>query len=124
MDTKSILANLDVEVELSPFENSLGKSFDKVVGDVKAVLGRIQDKEIETKNSGWKATAGFKLKSRDGYTIQLQSNNPAVQLLCFAMRLNELAANGEFTVQADIPKNCVAWIEQHKLSAKAETVPA
>lgn len=124
MANKSILNNLSVETTLLPFQDALGNSFDKVVNDVKSVLGRIKDNEIETKNSGWKATAGFKLKSRDGYTIQLASNNPAVILLCFAMRLNELCDSGEFQIEATIPKNCESWIAQHKIAAKSETIPA
>ena len=98
---------------LSPFADELGDQFDKIVRDVKSLLGRVE-KDIETKPGQWKATAGFKLRAKDGHTVQLPLNNPASILLCFGMRLVELADNGGFDVNATIPKECMAWIEQHK----------
>ena len=116
----SKLMNLDVVESLEPFRNALGKSFDKVVSDIKSILGR-EEKNMKVEQSDWKATARFQLKSKEGYTLQLPLNNPVSTLLCFGMRLNELAANGGFDVEADIPKNCLAWVEAH--SKAVETAP-
>lgn len=118
------LTTLNVANAVAPFAKVLGKDFDKVVRDISSMLGRITDKEIDVKHSDWKASAGFKLKAKDGYTVQLAPNNPASILLCFGMRLNELADNGSMEVEATIPKACESWVEQHRASKLGETAPA
>lgn len=117
------LQTLNVSEAIAPFAKILGNDFDKIVRDIKSMLGDIKDKDVEVKLGEWKATAGFKLKAKDGHTVQLAPNNPATILLCFGMRLNELANNGSFDVEADIPKACIAWVEQHRKS-KAILEPA
>lgn len=116
----SKLSNLIVSEALAPFENILGEVFPKIENDVKSMLGRIKDNEIESNLKKWKATAGFKLKSSEGYTVQLAPNNPAVILLCFGMRLNEISEAGDFDVQATIPKACKAWVEEHSKTVHTE----
>lgn len=112
----SKLNNLNVSSALMPFKKSLGESFTKVEGDIKSMLGRL-DKDIIAKAGEWKAGASFKLTSKEGYTLQLPLNNPAAQLLCFGMRANELADKGGMDVECTIPKNCEAWVEQHRKNA-------
>lgn len=118
----SKLNNLNPREVLSVFSVALGDSFDKIVNDVASMLGRITDKEIIAKHGEWKAGAKFKLTSKEGYSVQLPPNNPATILLCFGMRLGELAHNGQFDVQADIPKMCVDWVAQHRKTTAEPTL--
>ena len=110
----SQLNNLNPEVALQPFRAELGEHYGKIVADVKSMLGRVEQKELITTQTGWKISAKCKLTSKDGYAIQLPLNNAAAILLRFGMQLNELADAGKFEVHANIPKECQAWIEQHK----------
>lgn len=110
--------NLNPEIALAPFKAELGENYPKIVADVKSMLGRVE-KDIVTKDSEWKASTTFKLSNKEGRTVQLPLNNPASILLCFGMRLNELSKNGVFDIQATIPKNCTAWVEQHKRNQHA-----
>ena len=121
MSNLSKLNTLDVFVALAPFEKACGDNFKKICYDVKSLLGNVKENEIIAKQSGWKAGAKFSITSKEGYKVQLPANNPATILLCFGMRLNELAEAGTFEVQADIPKACQAWVAQH---AKKQEVPA
>lgn len=118
----SKLNNLNARTALAPFEVELGDSFDKIVNDVSSMLGRISDKEIIAKHGDWKAGAKFKLVSKEGYSVQLPPNNPATILLCFGMRICELATNGEFEVAATIPKVCRDWVAQHRKNGEPVAV--
>lgn len=120
MSNSTKLNTLDAELALAPFKDVLGNHFPKIVADVKSMLGRITDKEVIAKPGSWKAGAKFKLTSKEGYTVQLPPNNPATILLCFGMRLNELAEVGVMDISATIPKNCEAWVDQHR-NTKATT---
>lgn len=116
------LDNLIVEKALAPFAKDIGeKHMPKIVNDVKAMLGRVE-KDIKMTDGDWKASATFKLSRKNGEVVQLASNHPATVLLCFGMRLNDIAKNGEFEVTATVPKQCTAWIEQHKKTR--DEVPA
>lgn len=105
--------NLIVETALAPFKTSIGdKSFPKICNDIRSLLGRVE-KDIVLKDGDWKAGASFKLTRKNGETVQLPANNPATTLLCFGMRLNELGKAGGFEPTATIPKDCIAWVENH-----------
>lgn len=116
----SKLNNLNVALELSIFQDSLGESFDKVVNDVKSMLGRIKAEEITAKQGEWKAGAKGRITSKEGYTVQLPLNNPASSLLLFGMKLRAIGESGEMSVSAEIPKVCRDWVHQHSLVVKAE----
>jgi hypothetical protein len=111
------LNNLNVELAIASFSDALGNDFDKIVNDIKSMLGRLPEKDLIAKQGEWKAGAKFKLTSKEGYAIQLPPNSPATVLLCFGMRLNELQEAGGFEAQADIPKNCQDWVNQHRKAA-------
>lgn len=114
MSNAAKLQTLNPEIELEPFRKAIGNCYDKIVADTKSMLGRVKEQEVTVKASAWKASAGFKLVSREGYTVQLASNNPCAILLCFAMRFNELARSaGCEIVATSIPKACEAWIEEN-----------
>lgn len=115
----NMLSNLNPEVALAPFRKAIGNAFPKIVADCKSMLGRVE-KDIVTKAGDWKASATFKLSSKEGRTVQLPLNNPAAQLLCFGMRFNELCKSAGNDVEATIPKNCQAWIEEHARNMKQE----
>lgn len=121
----SKLNNLNVETALKPFKTELGNDFPKIINDVKSMLGNLPEKDLISKQGGWKASAKFSLSSKEGYKVQLPPNNPTTILLCFGMRLNELGEAGEFAPQADIPTACRDWISQHrKVSKPTEQVKA
>lgn len=121
----TILGNLDVKVALSPFEKSLGNAFDKIVLDVKSVLGRLTDKDVTYNNKSWTATNTFALKNSEGRTIQLAKNNPACLLLCIGMQLNAMATKcGGYDIDATIPRECDAWIKHHNTIDKPSMQPA
>lgn len=110
--------NLSPEVAFAPFASHLGKLLPKLTADTKAMLGRLE-KDLETKPGEWKATASFKLSSKEGHTLQLPPNNPLTILLCFGMRINELAKVGGMAIQSSIPKACSDFITQEEMKLKA-----
>ena len=112
--------NLNPEVASKPFAAQLGDLLPKLTSDAKAMLGRVE-KDIESKASEWKASATFKLRSSEGYTVQLPPNNPLTILLCFGMRINELAKAGGMEITASIPKQVSEFIEQQRIAAKLST---
>ncbi len=116
-DKQTLIENLSVEVALSPFRAAIGSGFDKVVNDVKAMLGRAA-KDIISKDGGWKASAKFALTSKTGHKLQLAPNDASTILLCFGMRLVELGNAGSFTIQAEVPKECGAWVQKHAAEVK------
>lgn len=106
-----------VEVVLAPFAKAIGDDkFDKVVLDVSSMLGR---QTITTIDGEWKAGAGLKLAAKDQHKVQLPLNNPAAVLFWFAIRLNEIAKAGEFSLDASLPKACTAWIENLKVEVNS-----
>ena len=100
-----------VESLLSPFKTSIGDAFDKVVLDMSSWLGR---QAITVDEGQWKTGAGLKLTAKDSHKMQLPPNDPRSTLMWFAMRCNEVSAAGEFTINATLPKACVAWIEKEQ----------
>lgn len=114
--------NLNPEACFAPFAKELGNLMPKLVNDAKTMLGRLE-KDIATKSGEWKATASFKLTSKEGHSLQLPPNNPLTILLCFGMRLNELSKAGGFEAVATIPKPCAAWIENLRVVAKINGEP-
>ena len=109
----SRLNTLNVSEAISPFERALGPDYNKIVRDIKSLLGNVA-KDVTVKHGDWKASAKFKLTAKDGVSVQLPMNNPASIMLCFGMRLNEISVSGKFDIQADIPKECLAWVEKHR----------
>jgi hypothetical protein len=109
--------NLIIEKALAPFKLSLGDNMGKIINDIKALLGRVE-KDIVVKDGEWKASAGFKLSRKNGETIQLPANNPATILLCFGMRIGELAKNADCSITAGIPSQCEAWVKEHSHQPK------
>jgi hypothetical protein len=117
---------LDIAKALTPFHKTLGDSLSKIVNDIKSVLGRAggeNDKNVKIDLKDWKASAGFKLSRRTGESLQLPPNSPATILLCFGMRMNELAKQAGSEIQASIPESCSAWVEEHKKN-KSQLVAA
>jgi hypothetical protein len=111
--------NLIVEKAIAVFKTAIGETaFPKVCNDIRSMLGRVE-KDIVLKDGDWKAGASFKITRKNGETIPLPANNPATVLLCFGMRMNELAKAGDFDCQAAIPAQCKAWVTEH--SRKVET---
>lgn len=110
------LDNLHLAIALKPFAQILGEHYGKIVADVSAMLGRVKAEELKTERKEWKISAKCVLSSSDGFKIALPLNNPAAILLRFGMNLNELSKSGEMAIQAEIPKVCQAWVEQHKLN--------
>lgn len=101
---------------LTPFKSAIGESFDKVVLDLSSWLGR---QAITVDEGQWKTGAGLKLTAKDNHKMQLPPNDPRSVLVWFALRCNEVSAAGEFTIEATLPKQCVAWIEKENASVPA-----
>lgn len=119
------LDTLDISNALKAFNDVLGDAKPKIVNDIKALLGREEKageadakKGIQVSLKDWKASAGFKLTRKTGESLQLPANNPASILLCFGMRMNELAANADCEMSCTIPKNCEEWVNKHKQNRK------
>jgi hypothetical protein len=111
--------NLIVENAIVVFRTAIGETaFPKICNDIRSMLGRVE-KDIVLKDGEWKAGASFKITRKNGETIPLPANNPATILLCFGMRMNELAKAGDFDCQAAIPTQCKSWVTEH--SCKVET---
>lgn len=108
---------LNIEWALKPFTAALGDSMPKLVNDIRSMLGRVETendgKNVDLKTGDWKATSGFAIKRTDGTKIQLPPNNPATILICFGMRLNELAKAGDMVLEASVPEQCKAWVKEH-----------
>ena len=110
----------NVSKAIAPFATVLGDNHDKIVNDIRAALGR-WNKDAKLTEGEWKASASFKLTRKDGIAIQMPANNPAAILLAFGMRICELEKAGGFEIEATIPKNCEAWIQQHSIARKNGT---
>jgi hypothetical protein len=123
MSNNNMLSNLNPDVALKPFAKAIGNPYPKIVADCKSMLGKVE-KDIVTTQGEWKASASFVLSSKEGRKVQLPLNNPAAQLLCFGMRFNELCKSAGNEVEATIPKNCTAWIEEHSRNFKQGEKPA
>lgn len=109
--------NLNPEVAFKPFAAQLGDLMPKLTNDAKTMLGRLE-KDLETKPGEWKATASFKLTSKEGHTLQLPPNNPLTILLCFGLRINELSKTGGMELVATIPKACTDWVAQESIALR------
>jgi len=112
--------NLIVIKALQPFRNVLGDSITKIEADIRSALGREEKrgendpmKGVMIKDGEWKASASFKITRRNGETLQLPSNAAWAVLLCFGMRINELAKNADSEIQSTIPEICKSWIAEH-----------
>ena len=117
------IETLDISSALNPFNAVLGDAKQKIVNDIKSILGRASgkdDENVKVELKDWKASAGFKLTRKTGESLQLPPNSPATILLCFGMRFNELAEKAGCGIEATIPKVCEHWIDQHKIT-KAES---
>lgn len=110
----NILDSVDIDRALTPFNDTLGNNLPKIKGDIKSLLGRIKDEEIEHKPGTWKCSAKCVLTRKDGVKVTLPLNNPAAQLLRFGMAIMDLceAANIEI-VANDVPKVCQSWVTEH-----------
>jgi hypothetical protein len=117
------LGNLNPATALLPFKTALGTSFDKIVNDTKAQLGRWA-KDMKTEGGEWSVTDKGKLKSKDGHELQMPLNNPAAILLRYGMQLSKLAKSGDMDVDASIPKVCDAWVKEHARKAVETPEPA
>lgn len=129
--------DISPEILFRPFRASIGKCYDKVCNDTKAMLGRL-DKDIKVKNQGWKAGSKGAIENKYGLKLQLPLNNPASLLILFALQIQHLARNAEFGgeykeghdggvqnegVICKLPASCINWIEQENksLGKKQET---
>ena len=83
--------------------------FDKVCLDVAAFLGQCK---VDSNATGWKATTGFKVTSKDNYSVKLPPDNSAAVLYYFALQIQAICNAGEMTASVQIPKKAIAWIEQ------------
>ena len=85
--------------------------FDKVCLDVAAFLGQCK---VDSNESGWKATTGFKVTSKDNYSVKLPPDNPAAILYYFALQIQAICNAGEMLANVSLPKKAVAWVEKHE----------
>lgn len=120
----NILDSVDIDRALTPFTDTLGNNLPKIKGDIKSLLGRIKDDEIEHKPGTWKMSAKCVLTRKDGVKVTLPLNNPAAQLLRFGLAIMELCEAAEMEVTAsDVPKVCRSWVTEHSRKI-ADVVPA
>lgn len=117
--------NLIIGKALKPFKSALGESFAKVEADIKSALGREEKKGendpkqgVQLKDGDWKASASFKLVRKNGESLQLPPNAPWAILLCFGMRMNELAKSANSEIESSIPEICQVWVDEHKNKVK------
>lgn len=105
---------------LQPFAKAIGENkFGLICRDVASMLGQ---QTITTVDGNWKTASGLRLSAKDTHKVQLPMNNPASHLFWFGIRLSEIATAGEFVIEATIPKQCEAWIENKEV--KPEQSPA
>ena len=101
----------DCAGKLAPFKIALGVLHDEVLSDCKAFVGD-HEKDVVIKSTGWKAGAKGKFTSKDGYTLTLPLNNPLTILLNFGGKLADIAGDGEFILDAELPKLCSGWFTE------------
>ena len=91
--------------------------FDKVCLDVTSFLGQCK---VDSNATGWKATTGFKVTSKDNYSVKLPPDNSAAILYYFALQIQAICNAGEMTANVQIPKKAIDWIEQKEKWLKTE----
>lgn len=109
----SKLGNLNPELALAPFKKALGTHFPKLVNIAKAKLGQ-WEKDIKSEVGDWKVTNKCVLTSKEGHKIQMPMNDCVSIFMRFGMQLNQLSEAGHFQVDAEIPKECVAYVDTLK----------
>ena len=99
----------NVEAILSSFKSAIGTDFrfKLVCNQVASMLGQVK---IETTEGRWKVSATGILTQGSKQKAKLAMNNPAAQLFRYALALDELTEQGEFQLDAELPKACRAWI--------------
>ena len=111
----------NVAAILSSFATSIGNTyrFKLVCNQVASMLGQVK---IDTTEGRWKVSATGILTQGTKNKAKLPMNNPAAVLFRFALALDELTEQGEFQVDAELPKPCRAWINNLPQSA-SDTTP-
>ena len=106
-----------VESLFSPFNAAIGNpdKFKRVCNQTASMLGKI---ELNTEEGEWRAAWNGKVTQGSKTKGVLPMNNPAARLFVIAKRLQEVTVNGEFVVNASIPKTCKDWID-HILDKKS-----
>lgn len=116
------LQNLNVRAALEVFPEITGKVLDEVVSDIVSLLGN-ESKNMTSVVSDWTISDKGILSTKEGYKLPLPLNNSATVLLKFAMQLTKIAKNGNFTVDASVPKACTAWFEQKSIRIAKSAAP-
>jgi len=107
------LGNLSPEIALRAFAVALGNEFAGICAVAKTKLGN-WEKDIKSEVGDWKCSAKCVLVSKEGHKVQMPPNDAIAILLKFGMRLNEIAEAGQFDVDAEIPKDCSAYVDEFR----------
>lgn len=116
----SKINNLNVKLELGCFSDEFGPSFEKLVNDISANVGRLEGSIVSTA-TGWSVGTKGRIVSKEGHTLALPLNAAWAQLLLFGMQIQKIARNGStdepkytMDIQADVPACVEVWADKFK----------
>ncbi len=109
----------DVENILAPFKVAIGGKYPQVCNQVASMLGRLQ---VTTIDGDWQCSARGILSTKDTHKAAMPLNDARSILVRFGLQLGKLSKDGDFKIDADIPKVCIAFVEKVE-SVKTE-IPA
>lgn len=94
---------------LRSFKTAIGTEYRYgiVCNQVASLLGNVK---IDTTTGRWKVSAMGNVTQGTQNKGKLPMNNPAAKLFRFGLALDDLQIAGEFELDAELPKECRAWI--------------